>query len=96
MLDPVEEGGAARRRRACRSSTGRATSSACAAPQFIRSARVSIRRPPSWSSLTYVHGAPYVLMPTMRRTLVSAGRTLPGVVEPERHARARAPARASP
>ena len=47
------------------------------APQFRRSARVSIRRPPSWSSLTYVHGAPYVLMPTMRRTFVSAGRTLP-------------------
>ena len=46
-------------------------------PQFIRSARVSIRRPPSWSSLTYVHGAPYVLTPTMRRTWVRAGRTFP-------------------
>ena len=46
-------------------------------PQFSRSARVSIRRPPSCISLTYVHGAPYVLTPTMRRTLDSAGRTLP-------------------
>ena len=46
-------------------------------PQLSRRARVSIRRPPSCISLTYVHGEPYVLMPTMRRTFVSAGRTLP-------------------
>ena len=41
-----------RPRRACRWSTARARSSGCASPQFIRRARVSIRRPPSWSSLT--------------------------------------------
>ena len=42
-----------------------------------RRALVSIRRPPSLSSFTYVHGAPYVLIPMIRRTCRSPGRTLP-------------------
>ena len=55
-------------------------------PQLRRSALVSMRRPPSLSSLTYRRGEPYVLMPDdlahvrQRRSQLAAG------VEAERDA----------